>query len=759
MAQLFTTPRFTPLSYVGGTIPGAELYFYNAGTSALRSIYADTALTTPLSNPVTSDSSGTFPAIWLQDTLYSVEMRDEDGQLLWREDLTELGGTSSIIVGYLTRDSVVLPADSEGGVSDYSSASGTYKITANGTDVSDQAIFSVLDQTSCTGSISSDGTYQVTAVTADVAAISFRAYYDGQSIDRVFSLVKAKSGASVGSNLVINGSGEYGNSTNWNGLDKNGINYTSADTASSGGPTDGPYLTVTNSVQQTVATDLKIPYVRGNSYEINAWMRGTGSPVVYAGVVCLNSSGTIIRHCDSYRIAGANTTLYADATVGQSYIDIVPPSTDWSGISLPCVQYAILTDNSDLPVTASTTTRAPSFTVDKTAGTYWRVTFPAGYTVPASYSAGTNVSVSEDGRVYTYCLASDETLGGWTYYRSRLFEMNAPTVAPTPETLRRGTAYLVPVFVTNHTAISGAVTDWTVAIADVGTAAASIVPDSGVRFGSGFWEGTGDYLVGGGNAGDALVLDSGEYVWPPLATTGIESALAYEGDVFQIRVRAKGISTGDLMSLSAYVVTVNAAGGEPAYSLQVLPFESGSTAGQWMEATVEVTASNGAYSGTRYVRPYLSLGGSGDVAHIDLFECRRIGRRGEGGRATLLDADDTGNAVLLESNGTMARGFPTHNGVVISSSTALTDTHIRKILYVNTSAGNVTLTVSNTTGYGDGKDEILIFKHTSANTLTIATSGGAVLTEAPSTAGNMTVTGYGFVTLRSYGSSNWVGWR
>ena len=59
----------------GVPIPGAWLFSYLTGSSTPAPTYADAALTTPNTNPVIADATGTFPSIFLDDTLtYKFQM-------------------------------------------------------------------------------------------------------------------------------------------------------------------------------------------------------------------------------------------------------------------------------------------------------------------------------------------------------------------------------------------------------------------------------------------------------------------------------------------------------------------------------------------------------------------------------------------------------------------------------------------------------------------------------------------------------------
>ena len=65
MAQLFTVPQQVALDTGGLVINGAKLFFALSGTTTLTTVYANNALSTPLSNPVVADSSGRFAAVYL----------------------------------------------------------------------------------------------------------------------------------------------------------------------------------------------------------------------------------------------------------------------------------------------------------------------------------------------------------------------------------------------------------------------------------------------------------------------------------------------------------------------------------------------------------------------------------------------------------------------------------------------------------------------------------------------------------------------
>jgi hypothetical protein len=86
-AYLFYSPQFRPLSSAGAILPNCYVQFYAAGTTDPADVYADGALTTPLSNPVVADASGEFPAIYLDPaTTYRAILYDEDDVEIWDID-------------------------------------------------------------------------------------------------------------------------------------------------------------------------------------------------------------------------------------------------------------------------------------------------------------------------------------------------------------------------------------------------------------------------------------------------------------------------------------------------------------------------------------------------------------------------------------------------------------------------------------------------------------------------------------------------
>ena len=101
-AKLFSLPRQVILTNAGALIPGAQAYFYINGTTTQQTVYTDSALTTPHTQPVVADGSGRFPAIYLDGTLrYKVTIDDaSDVEIYTEDDFQSLTNASdSLLLG------------------------------------------------------------------------------------------------------------------------------------------------------------------------------------------------------------------------------------------------------------------------------------------------------------------------------------------------------------------------------------------------------------------------------------------------------------------------------------------------------------------------------------------------------------------------------------------------------------------------------------------------------------------------------------
>lgn len=107
-----------------------------------------------------------------------------------------------VISGYLSNESIIVPANSSGTVTDFTKALGDFIIYEGQTKVSSGVTFSKVSETGMTSTINSAGRYTVTALSADVGTATYQAVYKAVTIQKIIIVVKNKQGATgpAGSN-------------------------------------------------------------------------------------------------------------------------------------------------------------------------------------------------------------------------------------------------------------------------------------------------------------------------------------------------------------------------------------------------------------------------------------------------------------------------------------------------------------------------------------------------------------------------------
>lgn len=82
----------------GNPVVGAKLYVYEVGTTTLRSIYSNEALSTPISNPLSgvnaSDAAGNFPRFYQASGTYKLRCVTSADVLIWEYDNIDTGVAS-----------------------------------------------------------------------------------------------------------------------------------------------------------------------------------------------------------------------------------------------------------------------------------------------------------------------------------------------------------------------------------------------------------------------------------------------------------------------------------------------------------------------------------------------------------------------------------------------------------------------------------------------------------------------------------------
>lgn len=98
------------------------------------------------------------------------------------------------ITGYLTNESIAVPANNAGTVSSWAGANGYFRVMDGNSQATSGMVFSLVSATGCTTTINTAGLFTVTAMSADFGTATYRATYKGVSIDKIMMIVKNKQG-------------------------------------------------------------------------------------------------------------------------------------------------------------------------------------------------------------------------------------------------------------------------------------------------------------------------------------------------------------------------------------------------------------------------------------------------------------------------------------------------------------------------------------------------------------------------------------
>lgn len=95
VAQNFQLPLQTVLDSDGDPLPGAKLYFYDAGTTDEQTVYSDSALSTAVTQPLVADSAGRVPLTYVSPGSYKVVITDADDNAVATYDNLDSGLAAS----------------------------------------------------------------------------------------------------------------------------------------------------------------------------------------------------------------------------------------------------------------------------------------------------------------------------------------------------------------------------------------------------------------------------------------------------------------------------------------------------------------------------------------------------------------------------------------------------------------------------------------------------------------------------------------
>ncbi|WAX12404.1 hypothetical protein EC55P1_00012 [Enterococcus phage EC55P1] len=162
--------------------------------------------TTGWSTTIPTVAQGQY--LWTRTTWKYTDSTSEQGYSVARQGANGTNGTNGtdgadgkdaqeVFSGYLTNESIVLPANAAGTVTDFSKANGTFVTFLGQNQLSTGVAYSLESATGITTTINAtSGAYSVTAISADVGVAIYKAVYSGITIRKQVMVVKAAQGAS-----------------------------------------------------------------------------------------------------------------------------------------------------------------------------------------------------------------------------------------------------------------------------------------------------------------------------------------------------------------------------------------------------------------------------------------------------------------------------------------------------------------------------------------------------------------------------------
>nr|DAU83834.1 MAG TPA: tail protein [Caudoviricetes sp.] len=287
-----------------------------------------------------------------------------------------------VISGYLSNESIIVPATAAGSVTDFSKAVGDFIIYEGQTKVSSGVTYSKVSETGMTSTINSAGRYTVTALSADVGTATYQAVYKDVTIQKIMIVVKNKQGAT----------GPAGtNGTNGKGIVSSSTTYQAGTSGTT--PPTGTWSTSIPSVSENQYLWTKIVLTYSDNTNSTAYSVGKMGAKGEAGAT--GSTGATGATGNGIK---STTINFASSTSGTT-----APSSGWS-TSIPTVAAgSFLWTRTVLTFTDNTTNT--SYTVAKQGekgdptgiisqstvptnpyvGMLWQNTGASGYIIGATY--------------------------------------------------------------------------------------------------------------------------------------------------------------------------------------------------------------------------------------------------------------------------------------------------------------------------------------------------------------------------------------
>ena len=162
---------------------------------------------TPYTPAPSDDFANAYPTYAGTYTDYEPTDSEDPSKYTWQRILGESGqdgkdgedgvngqDAKEVISGYLSNDSIIVPANASGTVTDFTKALGDFIIYEGQTKVSSGVTYSKVSETGITSTINSAGRYTVTALSSDVGTATYQAVYKDVTLQKIVIAVKNKQG-------------------------------------------------------------------------------------------------------------------------------------------------------------------------------------------------------------------------------------------------------------------------------------------------------------------------------------------------------------------------------------------------------------------------------------------------------------------------------------------------------------------------------------------------------------------------------------
>lgn len=338
------------------------------------------------------DFANAYPTFAGTYTDYESTDSEDPSKYTWQRILGESGqdgkdgkngangqDAKEVISGYLSNESIIVPANSSGTVTDFTKALGDFIIYEGQTKVSSGVTFSKVSETGMTSTINSAGHYTVTALSADVGTATYQAVYKAVTIQKIMIVVKNKQGAT----------GPAGsNGTDGKGIVSNATTYQAGTSGTT--PPTGTWSTSIPSVSENQYLWTKIVLTYSDNTNSTAYSVGKmGAKGETGATGSTGATGNGIK---------STTINFASSTSGTA-----APSSGWS-TSIPTVAAgSFLWTRTVLTFTDNTTNTSytvakqgekgdptgiisqPTVPTNPYVGMLWQNTGASGYIIGATY--------------------------------------------------------------------------------------------------------------------------------------------------------------------------------------------------------------------------------------------------------------------------------------------------------------------------------------------------------------------------------------